>query len=271
MMSNRSSPPLSLAFQAFGENGPPLVVLHGLFGNGRNWATIARDLAADHRVFTPDLRNHGSSPWADAMGYGDQAADIAGFIEDQGLEAATVIGHSMGGKAAMRLALDRPELVERLVVVDIAPVPYALGLEVYFDALRRLPVGAMSARGEVDAALRPEVPDAGIRAFLLQNLVREDQGFAWRLNLEGLAGAMPAITSFDHEAEGDGPGEAFGGPTLFLAGARSDYVRETHRPVIEALFPTAAIEWLPDAGHWLHAEQPKAFVERLRAFLERSS
>ncbi len=257
--------PVDLASHAYGEHGEPVVILHGLLGSGRNWATLAKRLGRTRRVTTLDLRNHGRSPWSDAMDYDLMAADVQAFIERSNLGPTTVIGHSMGGKTAMRLALLRPALVRRLVVVDIAPVTYTRGFGDYVDAMRRIDVASLPSRNDVDRELAADVPDPAVRAFLLQNLDRRDAGFAWRPHLAALAEAMPALMAFPIE-----PGDRFSRPTLFLAGGRSDYLAKPHRDAIPEPFPRAETRTIADAGHWLHAERPAVFMAHLEHFLTTS-
>ena len=264
-MKKQPQKTVDLKDQVFGEDGAPIVILHGLLGSGRNWTSIAKRLAERHKVVTLDLRNHGGSPWADEMSYPAMAADVRAYIERTALGPTTVIGHSMGGKTAMRLALDAPSLVERLVVVDIAPVVYDHSTGEYVEALRALDLRGVSSRNLLDKHLSDRVSDPAIRAFLLQNLVRQDQGFAWRAHLDGLANAMPALMAFpanDHEQ--------YRGRALFLSGAKSDYVTASERPAIERLFKQADLRVIADAGHWVHAEQPVAFLAHLQHFLESS-
>jgi pimeloyl-ACP methyl ester carboxylesterase len=253
---------VELSFQAYGEAGEPLVILHGLLGSGRNWTTHAKRLGEAFRVFALDLRNHGGSPWAEAMSYQLMADDVRLFIEANDLGPVTLIGHSMGGKTAMRLALDAPSLIEKLVAVDIAPVAYDHSFGGYVEAMRAIDVGSLSSRGAIDQRLSSAVPEAGVRAFLLQNLVRQDQGFAWRANLDVLAEAMPDLMSFPASED-----DRFEKPAIFLAGGHSDYVRPTHQAEIQRLFPEAEIRFIADAGHWVHAEQPAAFMAHLQDFL----
>lgn len=261
---------LDLAYAEFGSSGPPVVVLHGLLGSARNWTAIAKRLGASRHVYTLDLRNHGGSPWADGMSYGAMAEDVRRFIAGRGLAgAAAVVGHSMGGKAAMTLALEHGEVVERLVVVDIAPVPYAHGTFMPFvRAMRAVDPSGVSRRAEVDERLREAVPDPGVRAFLLQNLVSDERGggLRWRVNLAAIEADMADVMGFPDPE----PGRAYEGRTLFLAGERSDYVRPEHHGTIRGLFPNVTIEAVPGAGHWVHAEQPERFLERVQAFLEES-
>ncbi len=253
---------VALAYRGSGQ-GHPLVILHGLFGSSRNWNTIAQQLAQSYAVFTPDLRNHGDSPWTDEMSYEAMAEDVAAFIRRHGCEGASLIGHSMGGKAAMLLALTEPRLIRDLVVVDIAPVAYSHGLGSYVEAMRALDLEQLKRRSEADALLRASVPEPSVRGFLLQNLVTRDGSLAWRLNLEALQHSMDAISGFP-----DGSGkERFEGDTLFLGGGRSDYVQAAHLPVIDRLFPNARIKSIPEAGHWVHAEAPDQFLAQLRPFL----
>jgi esterase len=244
-------------------SGPPLVVLHGLFGSGRNWSSPAQRLAAAHHVFALDARNHGASPWADSMTYADMTEDVRAFQAARGLGRAAVMGHSMGGKTAMLLALNHAAAVERLVVVDVAPVAYPPALAAYVRAMRAADLAGVSRRAEVDAQLAGAIASPAERAFLLQNLVLEGGRARWRLNLPVLERFMPEISGFPELAAG----VSFAGPALFIAGERSSYVRPEHRPAIERLFPNARIVQVPEAGHWLHAERPDEFLALVTPFL----
>jgi len=255
------SRPIALHHQTLGD-GPPLLVLHGLFGSGTNWRSIARALADCRRVHLLDLRNHGQSPHAPQMDYATLAGDVAAFLAGHGIERADVIGHSMGGKTAMRLAVDEPDKVSRLLVVDIAPAPSGSDHEPLLDALRALPVASFSRRAEADAALSRSVPEAPLRAFLLQNLKSGAEGLHWRIDLDAIRGAMPALLASPLRE-----GETFRGETLFVRGGASQYVREEHLPAIRAHFPHARVETVAGAGHWVHAEQPDAFLAAARRFL----
>lgn len=252
---------MRLALTEAGE-GPPLVLLHGLFGAGQNWGGIRRALAPRFRVLTPDLRNHGSSSRAAAMDYGTMAADVAETMDAAGVSRAAVLGHSMGGKVAMALALSHPERVERLVVADIAPVRYAPSLRGYIDAMQAIPLRPGLTRKEADAALAGTIPEAGIRAFLLQSLRFEEDPPSWRLGLSELAAAMPVIEDFAAPA-----GARYDGPVLVVNGALSPYVRPEHHDLIRALFPRATFATVPKAGHWVHAENPQGFLAALEPFL----
>ncbi|WP_421876155.1 alpha/beta fold hydrolase [Pacificispira sp.] len=256
-------PVLDLAYSEIGD-GAPLVVLHGLFGNKRNWGAIAKSLAEEYRVITVDLRNHGESPWDSDMAYPVMAADVAALIEKLVGGPTHVIGHSMGGKTSMVLAFDRPDLVDRLVVADIPPAPRDSGLMAYVRAMQAMDTGAMKRRAEAEAALEPDIPERMIRTFLVQNLTpAEGGGLGWKLNLEAIRDQMPVIEGFP-DIDSD---DAFPRPALHLVGAESKYVLPRHHAEIERLFPYGEIEAIPDAGHWLHAEQPALFTEAVRTFL----
>jgi pimeloyl-ACP methyl ester carboxylesterase len=254
---------LELAYDAFGEAGSAIVIVHGLLGAARNWTGMAKELAAGHRVFALDLRNHGRSPWAATMSFDEMTDDLAGFVGRQGLGAVALIGHSLGGKVAMRLALTRPELIERLVVVDVAPVAYAHTFGPFVEAMREVDLAAVQRRTDADSQLHGAVPDAVLRNFLLQNLVKTDAGFAWRVNLEALAANMDDILGFPPLTRD----AAYPGPTLFIAGGRSHYVLPEHRPLLERLFPEAEYITIAGAGHWPHVERPAEFLALVQEFL----
>ena len=237
---------------------PPLLIAHGLFGSARNWGVIARRLSEGRQVTAADMRNHGDSPWCDSHSYADMAGDLAGVLTDISAGPSDVLGHSMGGKAAMMLALTRPDLVRKLVVADIAPVAYAHTQLDKIEAMRRVDFSRVSTRGQ--AAEMMGLGDAALSAFFLQSL--DLAGKRWRLNLDALAANMADIVGFP-EVSG-----VFNGPVLFLTGAQSTYVLPEHRPRIRALFPHARFAKIPDCGHWLHAEKPHEFVAAVQVFLE---
>jgi esterase len=248
-----------LASTTYGQDSalPALLIAHGLFGSGRNWGVVARRLATDRRVVAVDMRNHGASPWSAAHDYPAMAGDLAEVIAASGA-AMDVVGHSMGGKAAMVLALTRPGLVRRLIVADIAPVGYDHTQMHLIDAMRA--AGAVHPeRASAEAALATEVDDPAVRGFLLQSL--DLKAGRWRLNLDALAAHMADILSFP-------PLDArFDGPALFLAGADSSYVRPEHRAEIRRMFPKARFAKIPGAGHWLHADKPREVEAAVRVFL----
>jgi esterase len=253
---------VTLAYHDTGA-GDPLVILHGLFGSKRNWASVARRLGGQHRVLAVDLRNHGESPWDDRHDYPALADDVARVIEAVLGRPAAVLGHSMGGKAAMILALSRPELVERLVVVDIPPAESAGDTRRCLEAMRAVPLATFTRRVDVETALAAAIPDPAIRAFLAANIVSRPDGLAWGINLEALARQFETIRGFPEIPSG----QRYDRPTLFVAGGRSQYLLPDHVPAITRLFPAATIEVIPDAGHWVHAEAPAAFVTAVGRFL----
>jgi pimeloyl-ACP methyl ester carboxylesterase len=269
-----------LATRTLGDSGPRVVFVHGLFGQGRNWTTIAKGLSDSHRVTLVDLPNHGHSPWTDRVDYLDMAELVATELEQLD-EPVTLVGHSMGGKVAMQLALRRPELLRALVVVDIAPVEYPLQggrtddpdeeaspFAAFIEAMRSMDLDRLTSRDDADAALRTAVPSRMVRSFLLQSLVREgpgtDGGWRWRLNLDLLQRDLGELRGFPDPP----PGAAFDGPVLWIAGANSAYVLDEDRPHMDALFPTTRLVRIKNAGHWVHSEQPEIFLTTLRLFLD---
>ncbi|QMU57915.1 MAG: alpha/beta fold hydrolase [Boseongicola sp.] len=233
----------------------PLLIAHGLFGSARNWGVVAKRLSAGRHVSAVDMRNHGASPWFETHTYQDLATDLANEIS-AGTDA---LGHSMGGKAAMALALKYPGKVRKLIVADISPVTYRHTQMHMIDAMRSIDLSAIQTRGDADRQLRDHVDAPGVRAFLLQSL--DVKAKKWRLNLDVLAAEMDSIIGFP-EISGQ-----FEGPSLFLSGAESDYVLSEHRETIRNLFPKAKFAKIPGAGHWLHADRPRAFEAAVDAFL----
>jgi pimeloyl-ACP methyl ester carboxylesterase len=266
-----------LASRTVGEAGPHVVFVHGLFGQGKNWTTIAKGLADRHRVTLIDLPNHGHSPWTERVDYLDMAQLLAAELQQLD-EPVTLVGHSMGGKVAMQLALRHPELLRALVVVDVAPSDYpergartddpdeeATPFAGYIAAMRALDLDSLQTRDEADAALRPAVPSRMVRSFLLQSLVRDGtDGWRWRLNLEALARDLGHLRGFPAPP----PGATFDGPVLWIAGANSTYVLPQDRARMDELFPSTRLVKIKNAGHWVHSEQPEVFVETMRRFLD---
>lgn len=247
-----------LTTQVFGEEngGTPLVIAHGLFGSGRNWGVIAKRLSDGRKVVTVDMRNHGGSPWSESHQYRDLATDLA----ELDLPRFDLLGHSMGGKAAMVLALTQPERVRALIVADIAPVAYGHSQRHLIEAMRAVDLSSVTRRSDADEQLARLVPEAGVRAFLLQSLDTANR--SWRLNLDTLDREMDDITGWP------GTEGVFEGPALFVTGAESDYVSREDRPKIRTLFPKAQFLKLRGAGHWLHADKPREFEAVLRTFLD---
>lgn len=242
---------------------PALLIVHGLFGSARNWGVIARRMSADRNVVAVDMRNHGDSPALPSHSYSDMAADLAQVIEAQNVGPMDIMGHSMGGKAAMQLALTRGDLLSRLIVADIAPVAYSHDQSHHIAAMRGLDLTELTLRSEADDRLAASMGDPALRAFFLQSLDLKSSPPRWRLNLDVLEAEMPKIVGW--------PGTAgqFDGPTLFLSGGNSTYVKTEYRDGIRAQFPAARFAKLPGAGHWLHAEKPREFEETMRVFLTR--
>jgi pimeloyl-ACP methyl ester carboxylesterase len=275
-----ANPGERLHARTVGEAGPRVVFVHGLFGQGKNWTTIAKELSDRHRVTLLDLPNHGHSPWTERVDYLDMAGLVAAELESFG-EPATLVGHSMGGKVAMQLALRRPELLRALVVVDIAPAEYPLSggrtddpdeeaspFAAFIAAMRAVDLDQLKTRDEADAALREAVPSRMVRSFLLQSLVRDgvgaDGGWRWRLNLELLGRDLEELRGFPDPP----PGATFDGPVLWVAGANSHYVLAQDRARMDELFPHTRLVRIKGAGHWVHSEQPEVFLETVRRFLE---
>jgi len=237
---------------------PPLLIVHGLYGSARNWGAISKRMSDVRQVLSVDMRNHGQSDWFDSHSYPDMAADLAEVIAANGGHA-DVIGHSMGGKAAMVLAHQHPTLVRRMIVADIAPVAYAHTQIGFIKVMRNLDLSRVEKRSDADRLMAADIEDAGVRAFLLQSL--DVKAKRWRLNLDVLEAGMRSIMGFpDLDSR-------FNGPTLFLSGGASDYVLSEHRTGIKALFPNARFARIPDVGHWLHAEKPREFAQTAQAFL----
>ncbi len=243
------------------KDAPTLVIAHGLYGSARNWGVIARRLADRREVVAVDMRNHGDSPRFATQSYAEMATDLAGVIESLGPQV-DLLGHSMGGKAAMQLALTRPALIRRLVVADIAPVAYSHDQSQHARAMAGLDLSRIRTRAEADTALSAAVDDPALRAFFLQSLDLRSHPPRWKLNLGALEAEMPKIVGWP------GTEGSFPNPALFLTGSESPYVRPEHRDHIRALFPKARFAKIPGAGHWLHAEKPREFEETVRVFLE---
>jgi pimeloyl-ACP methyl ester carboxylesterase len=240
--------------------GAPVVLLHGLFGAARNFGTVQRALSPLYRVIAMDARNHGASPHAAGMSYPVLAADVLETLDALRVDRAAVIGHSMGGKTAMTVALTAPERVGCLLVADIAPVPYRHENESVATGMRAIPLHPGLTRAEAEAALVEAVPIPAVRTFLIQNLQFGPQP-RWRIGLDEIAAAVPDLEGWETSTG------TYPGPTLFVSGAQSDFVLPEHRPVIRALFPTARFVAVKNAGHWLHADNPAGFLSVVEAFL----
>lgn len=254
---------MKLHYETRGE-GPPLLILHGLFGSHQNWLPVARELSGAFRVLTVDLRNHGQSPHHDESGYAAMAGDVARLIHDLGLGAASLLGHSLGGKVAMKVALSRPEVVRRLVVVDIGPRAYRAVHDDVFAALKHLDLKTVHSRTQAGELLSRAIPHRPTRHFLLTNLVRTPDGrWRWRMNLE-------TLHAHREQLAGNVSGEPFKGATLFIRGAKSDYLEAGDLDAVRELFPRAAFHTIADAGHWVHVDAPAPFIKAVRQFLAAS-
>lgn len=243
-----------------------MFILHGLFGSLDNWRTVATRISARYTVYTVDLRNHGRSPHAAVHSYPALADDVRELMDAENARGSVVVGHSMGARAAMTLALETPEYVSALVAVDMAPGPSAPTHNAVFAALRDVAVETVASRAEAEARLSASIPnDMATVQFLLKGLYRKEAaeggGFGWRFNLSALEEQYPEILK---AAEGKAP---FLGPTCFMRGEKSDYVRPQDELAIRALFPAAQIVTVPQAGHWIHAEKPEGFLAALGGFL----
>ncbi|AZT82657.1 alpha/beta fold hydrolase [Marinobacter sp. NP-4(2019)] len=250
--------------------GAPLIILHGLFGSMDNLGGIARRLQDEWQVHALDQRNHGNSPHTDTMDYPAMAEDVIAYMDAQGLEKAAILGHSMGGKTAMQVALSAPERVDRVIVADIAPVAYKPRHDAILEGLTSLDLTAVKTRQDADSQLAEYVEMPQVRQFLLKNLVRVPEGepeaggglYRWRLNLTVIEACYPNLAL---APEGDGP---FNGPVLFLKGEDSAYIQDKHWDEIRRLFPAAELQIIEGAGHWLHAEKTDAFEAMCRRFLK---
>ena len=258
---------MSVHTTAVGATGAPLVFCHGLFGQGKNWTQVAKQLATDHRVVLVDMPNHGRSDWTKGFDYVDAAEFVAEGVRELD-EPVALVGHSMGGKIAMLIALLHPDLVERLCVVDVSPVTYRHHDEFrrYLDAMIGLDLGSLERRADADEALTEAVPQPTVRSFLLQNLRREGDGWRWQPNLEVFRNDLEVLGGWPADRlAGVAP---YDGPVLWIGGADSHYVTDDHAAAMDQLFPRTRRVTVKGAGHWVHSEQPEVFTEVLRRFVD---
>ena len=254
---------MRLNFQATGD-GPALIILHGFLGSLENWRTAGRRLGTRFRVVTPDLRNHGYSPHDPIMSYPVMAEDIYEFLDQQNIASAYFLGHSMGGKIAMQFATTRPQSVDKLIVVDIAPKSYPASHHSTLANLLNLDLRSFKSFGEIDAALAPHIPSAEIRQFLMKNLTRQqDSGFRWRIDLDAI------INNYIELTKPIAPTHAFAKPVCFIRGGRSDYLRDEDLPLIKNLFPQAKLITIAHAGHWVHIDAAEEFLKTVTELLDR--
>lgn len=252
---------VKLNYQTFGA-GHPVIILHGLLGSNRNWHFHAKQLANSFQVITVDLRNHGDSGHGQSMSFEEMAGDIADLFRELGLKKGSVIGHSMGGKVAIAFALLHRPLLDRLIVLDVAPVDYGTRFGHVIDAMMNLPLAGITSRREADESLAREIADTMLRQSLLQNLVRESDHFRWRPNLSAMKQNLSEIGGFDLP-----PTEPYREPVLFIGGGNSKYILPEYHAPIKKYFPQAEIHTIPDAGHWLQMDQPQQLLEEINRFL----
>lgn len=255
---------MKLHYKAYGA-GPPLIIMHGLFGSGDNWRTIARLMETDVRSIVVDMRNHGRSPHDPVMNFQVMSEDLVEFMDDLQLHTAAIMGHSMGGKVAMDFALAHPDRVESLMVVDIAPKIYPPHHERVIEAIESINTSVLGDRSEAEEVFHQILgPDQSTVQFLMKNLTRHHKGgFEWKAN-------MPVIiASYRHMMQDVDSSMPFFGPTLFVRGARSRYILDEDMSRIRELFPSASLVTIPEAGHWVHADAPGRFVHEIRTFLQK--
>ncbi|MBU2097464.1 MAG: alpha/beta fold hydrolase [Gammaproteobacteria bacterium] len=256
---------MKLNFKQYSSVGEPLLILHGLFGSLQNWAWHCKKFADYFAVIALDMRNHGASPHDDSMDYPLMAKDVLEFMDDHDIASAHVLGHSMGGKVAMQLALIAPERIKRLVIADVAPVQYGGERgehDEIFEGLCAIDLAALGSRADADTQLAAHVSDEVVRQFLLSNLVRGDSGgFRWRINLPVLKACYPKLR------EAPVADKPYTGDVLFLRGDLSDYILPSHRDEVLRHFPKAKVKTITQTGHWLHAEKPETFNRLVTDFL----
>ena len=257
---------MRLAFSELGAGGETILMLHGLFGSRGNWTTIAKELSISNRVLTLDLPNHGASGWTNSVSYELLSKLILDFMSEHDLRDVTVLGHSMGGKIAMTMALSQSELIKRIIVADIAPVEYNHDNLAIITALEEMDLSSIRIRNDADKYLMRKIPEKMTRSFLLQNLVRSGNNYKWRINIPVIKKGLPSLHGFPYFSEN----VFFDGSTLFLAGAESDFIEPHHYSTINCLFPKSSIINIAGAGHWLHADAPEAFINRIFQFISSS-
>lgn len=251
---------MRLHYQSIGQ-GSPLVILHGLFGSADNWRGIAKALSSERQIISVDLRNHGRSFHHSQQTFDLMAEDLLDLLDDLGLSTVDLLGHSLGGKTAMRFTHNFTDRVSKLIVVDIAPRQYADEHSVIFKALLALDLSKFSSRTAVSEALSDTLPDPQVRQFLLLNVQKTDQGFNWRINLQALFCNYPGLLQSVE------PNDSVEVPTLFISGEKSNYVTDNDWQQIKSFYPNAKHVVIDNAGHWVHADQPDIFVEQVNRFL----
>ncbi len=253
---------MDLNYKSYGQ-GDPIIILHGLFGTLDNWQTIAKKLAEEYSVYTVDQRNHGRSPHCPEMNYKVMAEDLHLFLEKQWIHKAVVLGHSMGGKTAMQFALDFPEMVEKLIVVDISPFLNNGGHELIFESLLAMDLKKIKSRKDAEDFLSDKIPSFGVRQFLLKNLSRNKEGeYSWKMNLPVIYDQYSEILAKVNVVD------PFEGETLFIRGGLSNYISEAEFPLFKSIFPNSQLQTIENTGHWVHSEQPDQLLEMTLNFLK---
>ena len=241
-------------------DGPPLLLLHGLFGMSDNLSVISRALSEHFTVHSLDLRNHGRSPHLASMTLNEMAEDVRVYLDRHNLSSTSILGHSLGGKVAMQLAVNHPERVSQMVVADIAPVEYPPHHNEVLSGLQQVDLATISSRREAESFLAKEINEEGVRQFLLKSLYKDQHVFRWRFNVD-------VITSNYDDLRAPIIGKAFDKPTLFIKGEHSNYIRADYADSIKTLFPKAEFKMIQNTGHWLHAEKPVVFNNIVKRFL----
>ncbi len=268
---------MKLFYRKFGQ-GVPIIILHGLYGSSDNWVTIGRSLSEYFEVWLVDQRNHGKSPHSPEHDYQAMQADLKQLMDDNEIEKAILIGHSMGGKTVMQFAFENPERVNQLIVLDIAPKSYLFSLDIESDTLNHKNImqsmlevnfSGVKQRNDLDELLAKKIRSSRIRQFILKNVKRkDDKSFGWRLNIEALYTNLEQILngfSLSKQSIGE---EITGFPILFIRGGNSEYITEDDTELIQAIFPYAEFKTIENAGHWLHAEQPEELLKTLKSFID---
>lgn len=251
---------MKLNYKSFGE-GEPLIIMHGLMGMLDNWQAPGKELAEHFKVYIVDLRNHGHSPHSEEHTYDVMVDDVIEFMDDLGLESANILGHSMGGKVAMKLAQDHPERVDKLVVADIGPRHYKVHHQSIIAGLRAVPLKDIAKRTDAEQYMQADIPQPGVRQFLMKSLFHKDRNqFGWRFNLDAIEKNLERIGEAIDEMD-------YQGETVFIRGSESDYILDEDWPDIKLLFPHAYLVTIEGAGHWLHAEKPSEFIAAVNEFL----
>lgn len=252
---------MKLYFKKIGEQGPAIIILHGIFGNSDNWLGTAKLLGLSHQVYLVDQRNHGQSPWDDAFDYQVMAHDLYAFIEEHHIENPILLGHSMGGKTVMQFGLNYPSIASKLIIVDIAPKFYPVHHTQILAGLNSLNLATLTSRTEANEHLKRFEEQEGVRQFLLKNLYRKDDAFAWRINL---AVITKNINVVGHELWVK---QACETPSYFIKGANSHYIEPEDERLIAEIFPNFELFQIEGAGHWVQADQPEAFIQVIQSIL----